>query len=277
MPSLQEIKSRINSVVAIKKITRAMQLVATSKLQKLRRHFSASDQFFASLEAIFWPTLRHFGGAKTLFGDNPDAPVLWLVITSDLGLSGSYNVNVLKLAQSQIGPQDRLIVVGTKGVRHFETIGRSVDLAVSNLGENITYRLINQIVDRIGDFLLEQSVKDLRIVSTKYINSISFEPLVWSLAEATRRAETSLDEELTEFEPKDVSIVHQMMPFFIAGLVFDKLVESKVSEMASRRIAMENATDNAAELIDTLTVRYNQARQAAITQEISEIVAGSQN
>ncbi|WP_345775150.1 hypothetical protein [Mycoplasma sp. ATU-Cv-508] len=79
------------------------------------------------------------------------------MITSDLGLSGSYNVNVLKLAQSQIGPQDRLIVVGTKGVRHFETIGRSVDLAFSNLGENIYLPFNNQIVDRIGDFCLSKA------------------------------------------------------------------------------------------------------------------------
>ncbi len=285
MPSLQETKSRLNSVQTTKKITKAMQLVATAKLKRAQSNLESIQEYYTSVYDTFQKLLGNVKDIDKLFPQNPEEAVLHILITSDLGLCGGYNSNVIKLLKDQlksskVKDKDKIIVIGAKGFSHLSVNGFSKNIIAKHVGvgDNPNYDYASKIgVEAISQFL-EGKVKAVNLIHTNFINSVTFEAESTQLLPvvASNKATLKGMSVMTEFEPSSEIVLKNSIPLYITALIFGSMVESKVSEMSSRRTAMENATDNAEELIKFLDLEYNRARQAAITQEISEIVGGSE-
>ena len=205
---------------------------------------------------------RHEGKAVTI------------VFTSDMGLCGGYNANVLRKLEKEIGNEDDMIMIGTRGVnwiknRDFHVIKEEMDL------EDECYNELAVIADELLMQYRNQEIGSIRILYTKFINSVSFEPDYVTLLpiEDVAHQEDAYERD-TDFEPSGNQILDTLIPMYVRSLLYSYYLQTKTSEQASRRMAMESATDNAEEIKETLELQYNQARQAAITQEITEIVGG---
>jgi F-type H+-transporting ATPase subunit gamma len=269
----QAIKRRIRSVLATKKITQAMELISISKYQKqkalLERNKNYADTLLdmvadiassSYVEDVFW------------LNEREDTNPCVILITSDLGLCGGYNSNVLKIFR-QVSSINKCIAIGYKGVRYTTARGYNV-IPLSSEGLNMP--IINEVMSGIYEQIKVDEISSIHVVYTEFINSVNFEPKSVRLYPFTvpEKEKTSLEAE-TIFEPSGPDILNQLIPMTISSSIYRMYLSSKASEQAARRLAMENATDNAQEIIENLTLKFNQSRQAAITQEISEIVAGA--
>lgn len=279
MASLQEIKSRLTSVSTTKKITKAMQLVATAKLQRAKGNLDSIQEYYSSVYEMFQDLLSNVKDAKKLFPVDGKNSTLHIVITSDLGLAGGYNSNIFKVLKSNYKKEDKVIVIGNKGISHMKSMSIIPEKTFYNIGDEPNYA----VSATIGEFALASfltgDVNRVNILHTKFINSVTFEATSTQLLpiDETNVTKTTGNQptSITEFEPDPETVLKNALPLYTSAIIFGSMVESKVSEMSSRRTAMENATDNAQELIENLDLEYNRARQAAITQEITEIVAGA--
>ncbi|WKX02151.1 ATP synthase F1 subunit gamma [Candidatus Mycoplasma mahonii] len=279
MASLQEIKSRLGSIITTKKITKAMQLVATAKLQKAQGNLKSIQEYYSSVYNTFQELLENVKDVKTLLPEKAEYSTLYILITSDIGLCGSYNSNIYKLAASDMKHNDKMIVIGTKGVSHFTSIGRKMIIQLPSAGDDPNYIFASEVGREAIALFLTRSIDCIKIVHTTFINSLTQEATITQLLPtdemASKKSQTNKSLIVTEFEPSPEKVLLNVIPLYISAMIFGSMVESKVSEMSSRRIAMEKATDNAQDIIEHLELEYNRARQAAITQEISEIVAGA--
>ena len=278
MASLQEIKSRLNSISTTKKITKAMQLVATAKLKKAKDNLEGIQEYYTSVYDMFQELLSNVKDTSILEVENPKDSILYIIITSDIGLAGSYNSSILKLAKKKLRSHDKVIMLGNKGISSFKANGINIDEEFPSVGDNPNYQVANEIAKIALALYMAGDIKGINILHTKYVNSVTFLPTSTQLL-PIKKSETNknnTEHALIEFEPSAEEVLSGILPLYLSAQVFGTMVESKVSEMSSRRTAMENATDNAEELIDQLDIEYNRARQAAITQELNEIVAGSE-
>lgn len=277
MASLQQIKSRLTSVATTKKITKAMQLVATAKLQKAQKNLKSIQEYYQAVFTTFQDLLSNVKDAKKLFPEKPRDSKLWIVITSDLGLAGAYNSNVYKQVDHLLRPEDKVIPIGTKGTAHYRAINQETYASFPNAGDEPNYEIAARISEDAIAMFLTGEISEINLVHTKFINSISFETKVTKLlpVEEVEEDDKKTSDVLVEFEPSPEQVLLDAIPLYTSALIFGSMVESKVSEMSSRRTAMENATDNAEDIIEQLDLEYNRARQATITQGITEIVAGA--
>lgn len=281
MASLQEIKSRLGSVATTKKITKAMQLVATAKLKKAQGNLESIQEYYTSVYDTFQELLGNVKDASKLFPTDAKDSTLYVLITSDLGLCGSYNSSVIKLLKSELKANDKVAVIGTKGVSHFKAIGKPMHSEFSGAGDEPNYEFASLVGKDAIAQILTGEINTIKMVHTEFINSVTQEAKITQILPAVNdeKAETKKSggplKDLTEFEPSAEEVLKNAIPLYVSAMIFGAMTESKVSEMSSRRTAMENATDNAEEIIQHLDLEYNRARQAAITQEISEIVAGA--
>ncbi|NQZ28922.1 MAG: F0F1 ATP synthase subunit gamma [Mycoplasmatales bacterium] len=281
MASLQETKSRLTSVSTTKKITKAMQLVATAKLRKAKSNLESIQEYYTSVYETFQKLLNNVSDVKKLFPQNAKKSTLFIVITSDLGLCGGYNSNILKLLKADVKPSDKIIVLGNKGISHLGAVAIPTFKEYASVGDEPNYDYASGIGQEAISQYLAGEVEKVKLIHTKFINSVTFEAKCTQLLpiEKPQNSETKevkTVKVMTEFEPSPEIVLKKSIPLYVSAMIFGSMVESKVSEMSSRRTAMENATDNAEELIKKLNLEYNRARQAAITQEISEIVGGSE-
>lgn len=279
MASLQELKGRINSVSTTKKITKAMQLVATAKLQKARKNLSSIQEYYSSVYDMFQDLLANVKDVSSMIPANPVDRTIYIVITSDIGLCGGYNSNVLKLVKQNLLPVDRLIMIGTQGVSFGATVPNKKRLQYSHVGDEPDYTIASEVSREVLARFLTGKAKTVKLVHTKFINTVTSEAKITQLLPIIKEEKSSSVPSfkgLTEFEPSAEIVLKNALPLYISALIYGAQVESKVSEMSSRRNAMENASDNADELISTLDLEYNRLRQSTITQEISEIVAGAE-
>jgi F-type H+-transporting ATPase subunit gamma len=198
---------------------------------------------------------------------------LYIVISSDLGLCGGYNQNVYKAIREADASESSYVVCGNKASSYYRY--RDADVVLDRPGITAVPSFSDS--KEISDFALNEYSKGridkIVLVYTKFVNSVTFEPTLLQLLPIAQSEERSSS--LVEYEPSPEAVLETLVPKYCESLIFGGMIESLASEQASRRMAMENATDNAEELIDKLTVEFNRARQAAITQEISEIVAGA--
>ena len=278
MASLQEIKSRLGSISTTKKITKAMQLVATAKLQRAKGNLESIQEYYTSVYEMFQDLLGNVKDVSKLFPENGKDATLHILITSDIGLAGGYNGNVLKQLKSVVKRQDKIMVVGNKGIASIKSMDVNVYQEYPNAGDKPNYVIASDLGKTALTSYLEGEVNKVNIIHTKFINSVTFEATITQLLPVVTNEKTSSNKEplaITEFEPDPEIVLKNSLPLYVSALIFGLMTESKVSEMSSRRTAMENATENAEELIEKLDLEYNRARQAAITQEITEIVAGS--
>lgn len=278
MASLKEIKTRLGSVKSTRKITKAMQLVATSKLKKAQGHLASIQEYYSAVYETFQELLSNVKDAKKLIPQNAKDSTLYVLITSDLGLCGAYNWSVIKLLKTNIRANDKLVVIGTKGVTHFKIHNQKLYGEFPGAGDNPNYEFASKIgKDAIAQFLTGE-INAIKMVHTKFLNSITQEETITQILPAIFKEENkniNNANKLVEFEPSATEVLKHGIPLYVSAMIFGAMTESKVSEMSARRTAMENASDNAQDIIDKLDLEYNRARQAAITQEISEIVAGA--
>ncbi|MCR8613330.1 MAG: ATP synthase F1 subunit gamma [Mycoplasma sp.] len=283
MASLEETKRRIKSVTTTRKITKAMQLVATAKLKRAKDNLENIQEYYSAVYDTFHDLLSNVEDIKKLLSNDGSDTKLFIVINSDLGLCGGYNSNIFKLVKQTSSAKDKIISLGSKGIGHYKAIDRKLQAEFPSVGDHPNYEYASKVAMTALALYKTGEISEINLVYTKFINSITFEPTVLKLLpmEETKTEKKTNDEPkklkaLTSFEPNPETVVKNSLPLFISSVIYGALAESKVSEMSSRRTAMENATDNADEIIEKLDLEYNRARQAAITQEISEIVAGAE-
>ncbi len=296
----RDIKRRIKSVNSTKQITKAMELVSTAKLKRRRNVLEQAKPYFKRILATVRHIIEHDEGIEHPYLKERDIEhTLYVVIAADRGLCGGYNVNAFKRTINDIEQADRarLYVVGKKTVdffknQHLEIIDQRVGIA-----ENPQYQDAQTIAKRALELYVNGEVDEVKIVYTKMESTIMQVADIITLLpvsiedEEYDETEQIIDDEgdefdddelnrddyieLTNFRPSPAVVLDYLIPKYFESVVYGCLVESAASEQAARRMAMENATDNAEEMIEDLTLSFNQARQAAITQEISEIVGGA--
>lgn len=274
--SMQTIKRRMKSVESTQKITRAMQLVATSKLRKMRNLLEAQKPYYTVVSEVVASILASGEVDEHPYlkvNDNPRSAVL--LITSSLGLCGGYNSNVLKCAQANIKEGDYVYCLGSKGTTHYP----NADMYYVGLPTDLSFIYVRALVNDLLQKYQKGEVGQIKIIYTEFVNNLSYEPHCESLIPISDDKKAKLAENQSNtylgFEPNASEVLSQLIPMYLQATIYGYMVESVTSENASRRYSMENATDNATELTEQLRLKYNQARQTAITNEISEIVAGA--
>jgi F-type H+-transporting ATPase subunit gamma len=287
---LRLVRQRISTVQSIAKITRAQELIASSRIVRAQQQQRAAEPYSRELTRAVEAVISRSTNITHPFTTEPENPTraAVLILTSDQGFAGAYNANVLREAARlrerlrERGIQPVLYVAGRKGISWHRF--RELELAGSWSGFSATPRYRD--AKAIADVLLEafnaedaSKVDEIHLVGTEFVSMLTQRPSVRRLLplEITETDEPSPSGPLPsyEFEPDPVRVLDALMPQYVASRIFYALLEAAASELASRRRAMKAATDNANDLIETLTREANNARQAEITQEISEIVGGA--
>jgi F-type H+-transporting ATPase subunit gamma len=283
---LRAIKRRITSVKSTQKITRAMELIASSRIIRAQQRVEAARPYAEKMRELMASVARNAG--------NIDHPILqpreqistvgMIVISADRGLAGAYNSNILRAAERDMGdhPGTRLFLSGKKAVSYFRF--RGYDFSDSWMGYSDRPRIedARRIAKATVEAFAQGDVDEVRLGYTRYESALTQRPAIVKLVPAPRE---ELEEEGGEqeerranyvFEPEPEDILSLLLPRYVEGTIYQAMLEAAASEHAARRRAMKAATDNAEELIETLTRNYNQARQAEITTEIMEVVGGAE-
>ncbi|WP_409272478.1 F0F1 ATP synthase subunit gamma [Neobacillus sp. SCS-31] len=281
MASLRDIKSRIVSTKKTSQITKAMEMVSAAKWN---RGVMSAKSFVPYMEKIQEVTASIAVGSKDanhpMLQSRPVKKTGYLVITSDRGLAGAYNSNILRQLYQTI--QDRhksndefgIIAIGRIGRDFFRKRGMNVVLDIVGISDQPSFDDIKEIASSTVGMFSDGTFDELYMYYSHYISAISQEVIQKKLLPLT---DISASTKLTsyEFEPNAEEILEVLLPQYAESLIYGALLDSKASEHAARMTAMRNATDNAKELINAYSLKYNRARQAAITQEITEIVGGA--
>lgn len=274
--STKEIKTRIRSMESTKQITRAMEMVAASKLRHAQTQVSASRPYFE----ILLDTIRDIvssgrGGESLYLTQRPVKCTAFVVIAGDRGLAGGYNTNLLKTAMDAMADKDAVVLpVGKKMVDFFRTrqiptlTGEKMNAAEVSVGDCFS------MAKQLCKAYLRGEIDEIIVVYTKFVSVLSQTPQVLRLLPLTAKAAEEPKAEML-YEPSCEEVLQAIIPEYLGGVFYGALCESRAAEQAARRTAMNAATQNAEEMIADLSLKFNQARQAAITQEITEIVAGS--
>ena len=275
--ALNKTKRRIASVKSTKKITEAMELVATVKLKKFKNKMEANQFYVREIEDI----ISHLFGVvhaeeNPYIKEGKGEKNLVVVINSNLGLCASYNSNIYNFViQNLDKSKDTILTIGIKGELNYEREGFNLDKSYSYINEKLDYLEIVKLGRYLHSEFISGKYKSVKLIYTKYINSLKFEPTLINLFPILEKGKAPSVGYEPIYDPDIKTLIDELVPIWLTSSLYQKLIESTVSEQASRRTAMENANDNADELIDKLTIEFNKARQAAITQEILEVVAGA--
>lgn len=281
MPNLNNLKNRISVVSSTQKITNAMELVSTSKLRRLRNEYTQVKSYLDTLQDTFNELIAHVqpNDFYDIFPQNNIESSLYIVITSDLGLCGSYNSNIIKLLTEKIKQNDKIIILGTKGVGLVlgSSLKDQVIKSYINIGDKLSYKLSNEITKMGLEYYTDKKISKINLIYTEFINNLTQTPISLQLfpINVNSYSKTQNQTDSIEFEPNAETVLLETIPMFISSMIYCLSANSKISEMASRRNAMENATSNAGDLIKDLKLEFNRQRQGIITQEITEIVAGA--
>ena len=285
MAGEKEIRSKIRSVKNMQKITKAMEMVAASKIRKAQDQMEASRPYAEGIRRV----IGHLGNA------NPDYKHPWLVerevrrvgyivISTDRGLCGGLNVNLFKSVIGELQQRKEqnievdLVLVGAKAVQFFRRLGGNVVGTASHLGDKPTVNDLIGAIKIMLDAYSEGNIDRLFLVHNEFVSTMNQKPEIKSLlpVSAIDLGEETLQEHWDYiYEPDAVDLLDDVLMRYIESQVYRGAVENFACEMAAKMVAMKSATDNAGEIIDKLQLVYNKARQAAITQEISEIVGGA--
>ncbi|MEO7587749.1 MAG: F0F1 ATP synthase subunit gamma [Arachnia sp.] len=290
--SLRELRERRRSVSTTKKITRAMELIAASRIIKAQAAARSAMPYTRALTHAVSALATHARVDHPLLEDRqPPRRSAMLMITGDRGLAGAYSSNVIKAAEQlhatlvkDEGQECVQYITGTKGVSYFDFRGRSVEQSWTGFSDAPQYSHAKEISDVLIERFLrpyeEGGVDQIHVVGTRFVSMLTQQAVAVRLlplvVEDSEEA-PALGEIIPfyTFEPDASAVLDQLLPMYVANRVYTALLQSSASELASRQRAMKSATDNAQDLIERLTREANQARQAEITQEISEIVGGA--
>lgn len=276
--SKQALRSRIKSVNSTRKITKAMEMIANAKLFRLRNKMESNRIYAKKLEGTVKDIVQN-----TIELDNPLLvpngvnKKFVIVFCSDLGLCGGYNQNVLKKIKEVVNKDDLVYLVGSSLNSALKEAGYESENKEIIHTDTLSFQDLKEIVETGVEKYLNKEVGCVDIIYTQFINTMTFEAEVDTLLPFSVKKEKKEEHEQIEtlFEPDPATILDYLVPLMISNVAYSDWMESAVSEQGSRRMAMKTATDNADELSEELLLEYNKARQAAITQEITEIVGGS--
>jgi len=312
MPNLKFIRDRIQSVKNTKKITEAMRLVAAAKVRRAQEQVIATRPFADRLAQVLYglqARLRFEDANLPLLRKRDVRTVGILVISGDRGLCGGYNTNVIRRAENRAkelkaeGLDYRFVIVGRKAAQYFQRREQPIEAVFSGLEQVPTAAEASQIADTLLGLFLSETVDKVELIYTRFVSLISSRPVVQTLLPLDPQGLEVADDEIFrlttrggQFEvtrekvtapvqnfPKDMlfeqdptQILDALLPLYLNNQLLRALQESAASELAARMTAMSSASDNAKQLIGSLTLSYNKARQAAITQEILEVVGGAE-
>ena len=278
---MKEIKTRIKSVESTKQITKAMELVSSSKFRKAKERAESSRPYFNTLYNTVQDIAKNTSNSKNVFlKERKVNNVCYIVVAGDRGLAGGYNSNILKavIAHNKLGTGSA-IPVGKKAKESLSKRGYKVMDYIESV-EKCVYEDANRVAKIAMEAYKNGEVDEVNLVYTEFISALSQEPKVVKLLPVTIDNINTEDKEkkgkaAVQYLPSADAVLGYILPKYVSGSIYGAIAESFASEQAARRTAMESATDNANEMISKLELVYNRARQAAVTQEISEIVGGA--
>lgn len=301
MANLKKIKTRIQSIKSTQKITKAMKMVASAKVKKFENKVKASRPFTYELEKVFYRLLHSISDIETketnfkeplnnypvLLQERPIKRVGLLIMSSNKGLAGAFNANIVRYTIQTIkdykekGIECELFIVGQKGYnalkRSAEETGFKITETYLNFAENPTSSQARLIASNMAKSFVNGDIDSMKIITTRFKNMMSYSVEKWDILPLDEIDFDYTKEDFSnmEIEPNISSILSEIVPLFISSIIFQAMLESIASELASRITAMSAACNNADEMISKLTIEYNKVRQAMITQELTEIVGGS--
>jgi len=296
MANRKEIRNKIVSVKNTQKITKAMEMVAASKMRRTQERLKAARPYAASLERIIFHVAQASPEYRHPYMEKREGSRIGIIVLgTDRGLCGGLNVNLFRRVfrrakeLSSGGGSVHWALLGRKAVGFFHSVGADVVSKTENVGEVPALKAIRGVVLSMTQLYKEGKIDSVWVASNRFVNTMSQQPRLERLIPIADHEELGLEHDavtvhgelnrqatwdyLYEPEPKDV--LDALLERYVEALVFHALIENGASEMAARMVAMKSATDNAGSLIKELQLAYNKARQAAITQEIAEIVAGA--
>ena len=278
--SKQALRSRIKSVNSTRKITKAMEMIANAKLLKQRNRMEANRLYTNRLHETVNEIVANNPDVESELIKPKDSPhKMTIVFCSDLGLCGGYNQNVLKLAREDLNKSDPTVLIGTSLYRSMKEEGFNLLNEEPISSDGLSFLELKEFVEDGVHLYLNDEVGKVQVIYTEFINTMTFHPQVdvllpCDINKVKEKAEGEVHVD-TLFEPDALTILSKLIPMMLNDVAYADWMESTTSEQGSRRVAMKTATDNADELSEELLLEYNKARQAAITQEITEIVGGS--
>ena len=292
MPSLDDLKKRIKSVKSTQKITKAMKMVAAAKLKKAQENAEQGRPYSLRLEKIISNLTSSLtdrdNAPKLLVGSGSDKVILCVVMTADKGLCGSFNSSICKKAKNFFkkkineGKQIKIITVGSKGYDQLKReYGDNIIEKISfKERKKISFKEADEISKLILDLFKEHKFDKCNIFFNNFKNVITQIPQNLQIIPADNKKEnieSTKDNNPYEFEPDQEDILDELLPKNISTQIYRAFLENAASEQGSRMTAMDNATRNAGDLVDKLTINYNRSRQAAITKELIEIISGAES
>ena len=276
--STKEIKNRIRSMESTKQITKAMEMVAASKLRQAQNRITASRPYFEILSntiSDIVATNRDF--SSQYLRKREGSRVLFVVIAGDRGLAGGYNSNVIKLAVASMeGKQASVLPIGKKAVDYFRSKGYPLVLTDHAEAAEVGVGDCFSIAKHLSRVFLAGEFDEIHVAYTNFVSVLSQTATTRQLLPLIPEERESVSRCVTVYEPEPEEVFASIVPEYLGGIVYGALCESRCAEQAARRTAMDSATSNAEDMIADLSLKYNRARQAAITQEITEIVAGAE-
>ena len=292
MAGMKEIRTRIDSVQQTLKITNAMYLISSSKLRKARQQLNKVGPFFTRITETIADILHHSTETQHMYFDKrrhippEERKIGYVVITGDKGLAGAYNHNVLRLTEEKLAQASHpvLFLVGQVGRIYFANRGIPVDNEFLYTAQDPTLARAEEMSDYFIQRFLDGELDEVYVVYTEMVTSMLLEPRVRkmlpldadSFVWAPRPGEEGLNQQKVTYVPSEGQVLSYLAQGYIKGAVFGTLVESFCSEQNARMTAMDSSSSNARDMLKELSLHYNRARQAAITQEITEVVGGAQ-
>ncbi|WP_338985200.1 ATP synthase F1 subunit gamma [Spiroplasma endosymbiont of Diplazon laetatorius] len=277
MPNLSELKTEISNIKDIGKITGAMELVATAKLKKISKRMGSIQTYLYEVYDVFNYIISHSEDSIYLKRPNQKpANTLWIVIGSNLGLCGGYNSNVFKVLKPLINKKtDSVVAIGSKVVNFCKSNGIDIKEEFTDIDVDFSNEQSRKMAVNLLDYFIQKEYDEIKIVYTKFINNVTFEPKVLDMFPIEKKEDDSDIHQDVILEPDPETVLTTSVSMYLNTILFGTIIESQVSEQASRRMAMEAANKNGKELSENLSVMFNRKRQENITQEISEIIGGA--
>ena len=290
MASAKEIQDRMRSIKDTLKITNAMYMISSSKLKKSKKMLADTEPYFYTLQSEMSRILRHLPDMNSIyFKTNAEIPERkrkagYIVITADKGLAGSYNHNILKLAEEELEKRDdyKLFVLGELGRHYFEQKGINIDKQFHFVVQDPSLSRARRIAEDLLKLYHENQLDELYMIYTTMVNAMQEEAQVAQLLPLKKtdfKIPVPIDIPLEglALKPSAEEVMDHIVPNYVVGFVYGALVEAFSCEQNARMMAMEGATNSAKQMLKELDIEYNRARQAAITQEITEVIAGAKS
>ena len=283
--NMKDVKRRIKSVESTKQITKAMQLVAASKMRRAKERAIAVQPFFETLFNAMCDISRDNDFTSVFTNKVEKKKTLMIVVAGDRGLAGGFNVNVLKKAAAKAeslkekGRQVSIMAIGKKAVEYFSKRDYNVTDSFSEIAEGMSMYGAMDIAEDVAARFKAGEFDSVDLIYTTFVSAMTQEPCEMAILPVENLTSWGADERHASpiYDPSPEEVFEGMIPSYLCGLLYSAIVDSFASEQAARRSAMESASDNADEMIANLSLMYNRARQAQITQEITEISSATLN